>query len=85
MNALGLTVDESFVRRVVAISGGLPHYTHLVSQHAARLCMQRDTELVGADLFGEAVPLAPEIEVGQRSPGNATGYLESASICVRLS
>jgi hypothetical protein len=35
MDAAGLQVERGFVREVINLSQGLPHYAHLMSQHAA--------------------------------------------------
>ncbi|QXJ22694.1 ATP-binding protein [Actinomadura graeca] len=41
MKTASLSVEDDFVQRVVRLSQGLPHYTHLISQHAG-LCAVDD-------------------------------------------
>jgi hypothetical protein len=36
IEAAEMTIDDGIPQRLVALSQGLPHYTHLLSQHAAR-------------------------------------------------
>lgn len=45
----GMTMDDSAQRRIISLSQGLPHYTHLVGLYAARNANRDDREHIGAD------------------------------------
>jgi len=42
MSAAGLTFDENFARETIALSLGLPHYTHLICLHAGTFAVSAD-------------------------------------------
>jgi hypothetical protein len=58
MAAAEMTVDDGFVEQIIDISQGLPHYTHLISQHGARHCVEAGRLRVRAEDSGQAVSLA---------------------------
>ena len=58
MKAAGMAVEEEFTRPLVRLSLGLPHYTHLVAQHGARLAAESGRLQVFADDFSEALDRA---------------------------
>jgi hypothetical protein len=60
MKAAELDVDEGFIERVVKMSLGLPHYTHLIAQHGARNTIETDRTRVTEDDTHDAVQLATE-------------------------
>src|ERR1041384_5431578 len=39
----GMTINEPSVAKIVRLSDGLPHYTHLLALHAAQAAIQADT------------------------------------------
>ena len=60
LDAARMTMDEEAVQRIVRLSQGLPHYTHLVAQLAARLAIDElRTHVTLADVE-EAVARAIE-------------------------
>lgn len=58
MAAAELDVSDSFTDQVVALSQGLPHYTHLLCQHAALTAAQDGMSKVEGDHFGSAIAAA---------------------------
>lgn len=60
MKACRLGLDFDFAMAVVRIAQGLPHYTHLIAQHAARRAVEYDIDEVDADAVQPAVQLAME-------------------------
>ena len=48
MAAANLKVDDEFVRQVSRLSLGLPHYTHLLAQHAAVYAVEQGRSRVVA-------------------------------------
>jgi len=58
MGAAELTVTADFSSRVVALSQGLPHYTHLLCQHAALAAVHGGREGVVAADFDAAISAA---------------------------
>ncbi|WP_334314386.1 ATP-binding protein [Streptomyces xanthophaeus] len=55
MRTANLTFDEPFARRVVRISQGLPHYTHLIAQHAGVHAVGQGRDNVSESDFDAAV------------------------------
>lgn len=55
-----LEVAPQFVDQVVAISQGLPHYTHLIAQHGARYAVESGRRVVEVEDLKPAVSLALE-------------------------
>lgn len=60
MEQSGLEVDSDFVERVAKISQGLPHYTHLIAQHAARNAVEQNADVVSVNDVQRAVADAIE-------------------------
>jgi len=60
MKKAELTVDDGFVEKLVEISQGLPHYAHLVAQHAARYAVEEAQRQVTVADLQPAVRLAVE-------------------------
>ncbi|ODQ84905.1 ATP-binding protein [Mycolicibacterium holsaticum] len=60
MAAAGLTAADSFTNEVVALSQGLPHYTHLMCFHAAQSAVESMRDHVGADELRVALARALE-------------------------
>jgi Cdc6-like AAA superfamily ATPase len=60
MRLAELDVEDGFVKRVVELSQGLPHYTHLIAQHGARHVVEDDRTTVTAKDSAPAVTLAVE-------------------------
>lgn len=58
MDAAELEVSPEFAQQVVALSQGLPHYTHLLCQHAAMAAMQDERLTVRASDFDLAIAAA---------------------------
>lgn len=58
MSAAELSVDDGFVSEVQTLAQGLPHYAHLVSQHAAYVALEEWQEGVTVAHFGPAVARA---------------------------
>lgn len=58
MRSANLSFDRSFARRVVDISQGLPHYTHLIAQHAGVHAVGDGREDVNEGDFEAAVTSA---------------------------
>ncbi|MFC1400650.1 MULTISPECIES: ATP-binding protein [Streptacidiphilus] len=55
MKSASLRVQSKFAARVVELSQGLPHYTHLLSQHAALHVLAEDRVMVANGDFEVAV------------------------------
>jgi hypothetical protein len=49
MSAAKLTAEDQFTAEVVALSQGLPHYTHLLGLHAATKAVEDDRGVVTHD------------------------------------
>lgn len=60
MTAADLRADESFTHSVVALSQGLPHYTHLLCLHAAMNCVENERDVVTEDDLTAALANAIE-------------------------
>lgn len=64
VDGVGMTIDETALRRITLLSQGLPHYTHLLAQQAARAAVWADresismTEVIGA--MQRAVDRSPQ-------------------------
>jgi len=46
LDRLGMTIRSSAMRRIVLLSQGLPHYTHLVGLHAARYALDHKSLVI---------------------------------------
>jgi hypothetical protein len=57
---LGMTMDADARKRIVLLSQGLPHYTHLIALHSARVAIERRTLHVTDAIVGEAIHHALE-------------------------
>lgn len=53
-----LQMEAEAVERIIALSEGLPHYTHLLGHGAAERAVQEDRELVTLGDVDEAIPRA---------------------------
>lgn len=60
MEKCDLEVSEAFADRVARMSNGLPHYTHLLGQHAARRAVEMGRSAVTLEHLREAIDLATE-------------------------
>jgi conflict system STAND superfamily ATPase len=58
--AARMTIADAAVARIVALSQGLPHYTHLLTQHAARAALGDRRDRVGVRDADAAVNRAME-------------------------
>lgn len=65
MTAAGLEAEPQFVNEVVALSQGLPHYTHLLCLHAATSAVEDERTLVTHDDLQKA--LARSLEAASQS------------------
>ena len=65
LNALDMTMDNEVKRQIVALSQGLPHYTHLLGLHAVQAAINEDREEVTMDDFFRAIHIA--VDKAQRS------------------
>lgn len=54
----GLEMQANAVERIVSLSEGLPHYTHLLGHRSAERAVQDDRELVTLDDVEAAIPQA---------------------------
>jgi hypothetical protein len=54
----GLHAGQAAVERIVSLSEGLPHYTHLLALHAGQHVVQDDRTEVTVDDVNAAIPLA---------------------------
>ena len=53
---LGMTIQPDAMAQIVAISRGLPHYTHLVGQRSAKTALTRQSLVVDLDDVDAAMP-----------------------------
>lgn len=60
IKAAEMTIDDGFVKRVVDIAQGFPHYVHLMAQHGARDAIEHARTHVAAQDSFTAVRLALE-------------------------
>lgn len=56
----GIGMQTEAIERIVALSEGLPHYTHLLGHRSAERAVQDDRDLVTLDDFEAALPRAIE-------------------------
>lgn len=60
LGQLKMSIEETALRRITAISQGLPHYAHLLGQHAARAAIAKSSMVVTASNVRDAVCSAAE-------------------------
>jgi Cdc6-like AAA superfamily ATPase len=65
LKALGMTIQTPALARITSLSQGLPHYTHLISQHAATVAVANEKATITRPHVDMAVSRA--IERAQRS------------------
>ncbi len=56
----GIRINEDAVDRIVSLSEGLPHYTHLLGHRAAERAVQEDRNTVALEDVETAIPRAVE-------------------------
>ncbi len=57
---LGMRITEPALRRITAISQGLPHYAHLLGQHATREALKQRSLDIGPEHVRSAIARATE-------------------------
>jgi Cdc6-like AAA superfamily ATPase len=69
LELLGMTIDPEALAHIAGLSQGLPHYTHLLSLHAARLAIDAGRDRVDVPHVVEAIGRA--LDKAQHSIRNA--------------
>lgn len=80
MTRLGLTVEDAVLRQIPVLSGGFPHYAHLLGHCSAKAAAQNDTLVVTNSVFDIACNLAVEdaIEKYRDAYAKATATTQSS-------
>lgn len=65
LTQLGLQIDSTAKNKIVKLSQGLPHYTHLLSYHAAQIAMRKEANKIVDENITEAI--SQSVEMGQQS------------------
>jgi Cdc6-like AAA superfamily ATPase len=55
LDKLGMTIDPKAKRKIARLSEGLPHYTHLLAQHAAQSVVADDRDQIEINDVNEAI------------------------------
>ena len=58
LTTLGMTIDPIALRRLTSLSRGLPHYTHLVTLHSARVAIDSGTQKISIEHGDEGISRA---------------------------
>lgn len=56
LTQLGMTIDPDALAYIVAMSRGLPHYTHLIGQRSAKVALERKCLNITLDHIDAAMP-----------------------------
>jgi Cdc6-like AAA superfamily ATPase len=67
--ALCMTITDDALQRIVVLSQGLPHYTHLIGLYAARAALDAKSVEITDDVVGQAIEKA--VDGAQQSISNA--------------
>ncbi|MEO3750162.1 AAA family ATPase [Streptomyces sp. B6B3] len=75
---LNLSFDEELIEKIVALSQGLPHYTHLLAQQAASSAVIARKDSVGSELWGTTLSAAL-----QRAQQQIVDLYQSATVSAK--
>lgn len=66
---LGMSITGEALQRIVVLSQGLPHYTHLIGLYAARAALDQQSLEITDEVVGQAIEKA--VDAAQQSISNA--------------
>lgn len=69
LRRLGMTIEPDALQRIVVLSQGLPHYTHLIGLHAARAALDLKSMEIADEVVGRAIEKA--VDGAQQSISNS--------------
>jgi Cdc6-like AAA superfamily ATPase len=58
LDKLGMTIKPDALQRIVVLSQGLPHYTHLIGLYSARAALDEKTLEITEEIVGQAIEKA---------------------------
>lgn len=80
LQRLGISVDENVLSQIPILSGGFPHYAHLLGLSAAKACALNDVIALKQAIFDVACNIAVDdaIEKYREAYGKATATTQSS-------
>jgi Cdc6-like AAA superfamily ATPase len=69
LQKLGMTIKPDALQRIVVLSQGLPHYTHLIGLYSARAALDAKTLEIDEEIVGKAIEKA--VDGAQQSISSA--------------